>query len=74
MKNRTIYNQAFKHFFSVACCLFFILASANVHGKQTRSKPNAGNQKAPAKTAERKSGLKQLKKTFLPKAFRKKTR
>jgi cell wall-associated NlpC family hydrolase len=62
MKNRTIYNQAFKHFFSVVCCLFFILASANVHGKQTRFKPNAGNQKAPAKTAEKKSGLKQLKK------------
>jgi len=71
MKYRTVHNQFFKLFFSVVCCLLFILTSTTVHGKQTQSKPDQSKkiagQKVSTKTAEKKSGPSQLKKNPCPK-------
>ncbi|MCX5883981.1 MAG: hypothetical protein NTU74_19950, partial [Deltaproteobacteria bacterium] len=71
MKNRTVHYQTLKHFFSIVCCLLFILTSATVHGAQTQPKPdqskNTSDQKASAKTAGKKSSPSQLKKNPSPK-------
>jgi cell wall-associated NlpC family hydrolase len=67
MKKRTVHKHTFNHFFSVVCCLLFIFASANVHGKQTQSKPGTADKKISSKTAEKKSGPGQLKKNPCPK-------
>ena len=73
MKNRTIHNHTFKHFFSVVCCLLFILTSVNVHGKQPHSKPGAPGQKISPGTDEKKSAQGQLKKSPCSKVSAKKS-
>ena len=77
MKNRTIHNHTLKYFFSVVCCLLFILSSANVHGKQTQTKPGyskkTAGHKVSAKTAKKKSSPNQLKNKPCPKLSAKNT-
>ena len=59
MKNQTVHNHFFKHAISIACCLLFILTSANVHGKQPQSKTGTADPKISAKSTEKKRKAKQ---------------
>ncbi len=77
MKNRTAHKHTFRLFFSVVCCLLFILTSATVHGKQIQSKSGqskkTSGQKVAAKTSGKKSSPNQLKKNPSPKLSAKNT-